>query len=77
MRPKIASAVLAAAVLTGTLVGGAATSASATTGWSGNYSSLKACNAGRVYYLDVAQNPTPCYQSRNQYGTSYHFYYFY
>ena len=74
MRRKIAGAVLAAGMLTGTFVGATATSASAAT-QSKAYSNQSDCDFARGVYSADRYYVTICYKYSDRYGTSYRFYY--
>lgn len=77
VRRKIAGAVLAAGLLAGAVVGGAATSASAATHWSGNYATKKACELARISHHDYGQPTSACYSSYDRNGRlSYYFYWY-
>lgn len=76
LRRKTARLALAGA-LAGTIAIAGASAASAATHWSGNYSTLKACEAARTAHADYGQSSTPCYKSYERNGSvTYYFYWF-
>lgn len=75
MRRKIAS-VLATVGLAGAITIGVASTASASTHWSGGYPTLAKCNAARTMYIDFGYRVTTCFKNMGPSGTSYNFWWY-